>query len=289
MGRTWSRRAAILERLLPYINTGNYTEFEGFIVFGASTVEEVFEELARPPNQREDQTRWDAVSKFLSDFKVHGGREQVGKRLSLGHTPSFKSDALNGLSATDIRWLHKLLEGALPGVQAAAERSRMPSDATEEDAIDAAIAEELLGKLPKAVNRAAHLDQMSLEHVPDKDLRRYFDEAHRCYLYGFSVACAVLCRAILECALKSVCDPKCVIERQLPSGESYFKALVEKARKDHLLEDDRPKCAINAREAGRFAIHNFPKFQQNWESKLGEVLDGTRKVLLDLFRSRPKL
>jgi hypothetical protein len=285
MHRTFSKRAEILGRLLPHINAGNYTEYESLIVFGASTAEDVLDQFVRSPNEREDQSRWEAVHNFLSDFKVHGGREQLATRLSLERVPSFKSDALDGLSPADFRWLRKMFEGALPQVQKQAERSQMEPGTVDEDTIDAAITEELLGRLPKAVSRAARLDQMSLERVPNKDLRRYFHEAHRCYLYGFNVACVVLCRAILESSLKSVCDPHRLIKKQVPTGKSYFKALVVAAERDGLLTDDRPGCAIKVKNAGDDAIHDYSNFERCWVSKLGEVLDDTRKVLLDLFRS----
>ena len=285
MVRGHSRRAEILMKLLQDINTGNYTECEGHIVFGASSAVEVFEDLARSTGEREDPSFWDAVTKFLSDFKVHCGRKQVAERVSLGQAPRFKSDALDVFSPADILRLRSMIEGVLPGVQTAAQRSRTAPDASDEDSIDAAITVELLGKLPEAVRRAADLDQMSLERVPDKDLRRYFEEAHGCYLYGFNVACAVLCRAILESALESVCDSKGIVRKQVPRGESYFELLVKEASRGGLLTDDRPSCAMKVRNAGNYAIHDVPKFERCWECRMGEILDDTRKVLIDLCAS----
>jgi hypothetical protein len=42
--RTTSR-AAILRRLLPYLNTGRYTEWDEYIVFGASSAGELVEKM----------------------------------------------------------------------------------------------------------------------------------------------------------------------------------------------------------------------------------------------------
>jgi hypothetical protein len=69
----------------------------------------------------------------------------------------------------------------------------------------------------------------------------------------------------------------------------YFERLLEEAERGGLLADDRPECARKVRHAGNDAIHEFPRFERQWEHKLGEILDDTRKVLLDLYVSRPKL
>jgi len=127
-------------------------------------------------------------------------------------------------------------------------------------------------------------EQISLEGVPDKELRRYFEEAHHCYLYGLDVACAVLCRAILDSALERTCDPWHLIERNVPRQE-YFKRLLEEAERGGLLTDDRPESAWKVRHAGNDAIHEFPRFEILWQHKLGEILEDTRKVLLDLYGS----
>src|SRR5208283_5379472 len=119
---------------------------------------------------------------------------------------------------------------------------------SDEDSIDSFFTQELLEKVPQAVSRAASLGQMSLERVPDKELRHYFGEAHSCFLYGLNVACAVLCRAILESALESTCDPTQILKRKVPSNE-YFETLVDEAARGGLLDpaDDHPGCAIKVR------------------------------------------
>ena len=66
------------------------------------------------------------------------------------------------------------------------------------DPLDCHYAAELLQKLEMIVDRAARLGRMPIQAVPSKEVQRYFQEAHDCYLYGFEVACAVLCRQVLE-------------------------------------------------------------------------------------------
>jgi len=269
-----SKRAEILKKLLPYINDGNYFEHEELVVFGASSFDDLFESLTHPSNEREDNPLYNVVTEFLGDYKAHHGRIEVTERLSLDRNPSLKSDARGELSQVNPPLLDAI-EGALS-------EAKIPS----EDSIDSAFTEELLGKLPRIVNRAILLSKMSLDRVPNKVLKRYFYEAHRCYLYGFSVAGAVLCRAILESALKAICDPKGNLDRGGRDGKSYFKTLVAEATRLSFLSDDRPQCALDAKTAGDKAIHDFPCFERQWESKLGEILDNTRKVLIDLYGER---
>jgi len=78
MAEKLSRVAETLKRLVPYINTGNYTEFLEYTVFGATDAEEILESLGRSPSDREDTSRIDAVSKLAGDLKAHRGRKAGG-------------------------------------------------------------------------------------------------------------------------------------------------------------------------------------------------------------------
>lgn len=283
MGKQNSKRAEILKRLLPQINAGNYDEYDRYFVFGASSGWDMIMDLTEQPSEREDPSLEEATQKLVSDSKLHKGRSHVAGRATLSKPPSFMTNAFESLSPEqrtvfrDI--LTKLLEQKSPDDR----QQRTVSDSNIEDALDAAFAEEVLGKLPKVVDWALHLDEVTIDRVPNEDVKLYFEEAHRCYLYGFHVACAVLCRAILASALENLCDRKRKIRNRVPHGQSYFKALVEKAAGDGLLEDDRPEWAIKIRDAGNDAIHNLLLFRQRWSNKVDEILLNTRKVLLDLY------
>lgn len=76
-----------------------------------------------------------------------------------------------------------------------AERPSKRSGFEHEDYLDAAFAMELFGKLSKIVERSGALDEMVL-NIASEDVKRYFEETHRCYLFGFPIASAVLCRAL---------------------------------------------------------------------------------------------
>ncbi len=156
----------------------------------------------------------------------------------------------------------------------------------ERDFLDAHFAQEVLKKLPKIVSRVSTLDALDLPaKVPD-EVRQYFGEAHRCYLYGFSIACAVLCRALLESSLANEIDPKGMIKKVLDPRKSYVFELAKRATNNKRLADTPSGWVEEIKCAGDKAIHNLKAFKECWEGKPGEVLDKTRKVLEDLYGSR---
>jgi len=277
-----SKRAEILRQLLDAIATDNYDEYDGYIIFGASSVFDMIDDIAARPSEREDDSLVRAAHELISHLKLHEGRSSVARRVSLDSPPQFKTGALSEESNTLWEILEKKRQES---VGDAGQLPRSPG-ANVEDVIDAALADELLGKLPKMVDRTLRLDEINLGGVPNEDVRRYFYEALRCYVYGFRIACAVLCRAILASALENVCDPKGIVRKAVGPGDSYFGALVQRAKQDKLLTDDRPDCAIKVRDAGNEAIHDFQTFQRRWSNRFDEIVIDTRKVLLDLYARR---
>ena len=225
----------------------------------------------------------DKASKTIGQYV---SRVRVNRRTALNEDPDLEGHLGRAdLAGPGRQYVEMVLGGRAP------KEVRLPKRGREDPAttsnIEQHFANELVKKLPKIVDRAASLDEIGDEEI-DKGLvcghvKSYWEEAHRCYLYGFHVACAVLCRAILASALENVCDPKGTIQKCIGPEESYFKALVEKARNDGLLTDDRPEWAIRIRDAGNDAIHNFPRFQQRWCGRLDDILLNTRKVALDLY------
>jgi len=154
------------------------------------------------------------------------------------------------------------------------------------ESLDVYYTREVIGKIDSIVRRASALQRIDLKGISDRSLLNYFEEAHSCFLYGFRIAAAVLCRAILETALKQLIDPKGAIERKMEEegsrGDSYFRKLVTAA--GSRLRDDHPKRALNVRDAGGYAIHNLSRFNQRYPAdKASQILDDTRMVLLDLY------
>ena len=100
-----------------------------------------------------------------------------------------------------------------------------------------------------------------------------------CYLYGFNVACAVLCRAILESALQDVL-----------SGEDRRKTVVGMANAANnrgLLTEERATWAREVDTDGNSAIHNAAKFERHYEPKrIEEILLKARAVVEELFSAK---
>ena len=284
MSEVGSKRAELLKRALICINSGSYDDNGRYLVFGASSVWDMMKDLTDSPSDREDYTLEDAVNKLASDSKLHDGRGDLAGRVALGSMPNFKTDALESLSSEQRQVLREAMMDIVKEVRNNAQHTLAHRAVDTRDLIDAAFAEELLGKLPKAVSRALRLDSLTISRVPNEAVKGYFEEAHRCYLFGFPVACVVLCRAILASALEDCCDPRRQIYAVTPRNHSYFKALVENARLQGLLSDDRPEWAIKIKDAGDHAIHDLPKFSEHWRSKVEDILLNTRKILLDLYR-----
>lgn len=266
---------SILTRVLAFVRSGEYRDCGEFMVFGA------------PAAFSDEVTRQiDKASRTLGQYR---SRVRVNRRTTLNQEPDLEGHLRRAdLADTGRQYVEAVLGGRAPKEVKLPKRGREDPAAISD--IEMHFADELLKKLPKIVERAASLDEivdeeMDKGHVPG-DAKRYWEEAHRCYLFGFHVACAVLCRAILESALKARVDPKGLMEQSLPKGRSYFKALVENAellQDSHDSRDDRP-CALDVKDAGDWAIHDMKRFNETYGiERLHEVLANTRKVLLDLY------
>lgn len=277
---------SILTRVLDWVRSEDYEDHGEYMVFGVLG-----------PFLNERLREWDKASKVLNQY---ASRVRVGRRTSLNMDPELKS-YLEKAELSDYGWEYvNLVLGGRPPREVKLSKSGHEDRAARTD-IEQHFAHEFVTKLPKIVERAASLDEIGDEEiakslVPSR-VKEYFAEAHRCYLYGFPVACAVLCRAILESALEEVIDPDGRIgqllrdEAKKPGKEkqSYIGWLIEEAAKKHILIDDRPKCAIEVRDAGNDAIHNHGKFEKRLQDPLRDIafiVNSTRKILIDLYSDR---
>ena len=75
-------------------------------------------------------------------------------------------------------------------------------DGQQNDLLRAAFAMELLEMVEPAVLRATHLRECVVAAPSSEEADRYLDEATRCYFFGLFTACAVMCRSVLEEAIK---------------------------------------------------------------------------------------
>lgn len=75
-------------------------------------------------------------------------------------------------------------------------------DGQQNDLLRAAFALELLELVEPAVLRATQLRECVVAAASSEEADRYLDEATRCYFLGMFTACAVMCRSVLEEAIK---------------------------------------------------------------------------------------
>jgi hypothetical protein len=264
-----SKRAQLLSEILRYINNGNYEKAGEAWSFG----------MGLGDSRRQANTDEAVFQKMRCLVYDHVARTAAIERTSLSIPPSVDS------LADEFR---KLMDELTPetrealgqafGPIAAGQDSAVPATKDQLDALDRYYSEEILEKLDEIVSRASALSRMALEIVPDRRVQFLFEEAHRCYLYGFHLACAVFCRAILEGALKEVADPQSETNGSI---HDMIAVAVEKG----ILTDDRPRCAREVAKAGNKAIHDPEMFDRDYSAeKVEAILTDTRKVLDELYR-----
>jgi len=268
-----SKRFQVLSEILSYINDGDFQKSGDAWSFG-------FGRDASRAQANKDTAVFGKMRHLIYD---HVARTVAIQRTSLSSPPTVDSLADE---------FKKLMEELTPETREALGQAFAPIAAGENlrdaeaaheatrqlDALDRYYSEEILEKLDGIVSRASELDRLGLEIVPNRRVQFLFEEAHRCYLYGFHLACAVFCRAILEAALKEVADP------QSETNQSIHD-MVAMAVEKRLLVDDRPRCAREVAKAGNRAIHDPEMFDRDYSAeKVQEVLINTRKVLEELYR-----
>jgi len=268
-----SKRSPLLAEILRYINDGNYERAGDVWSFGIG-------HGSSRAHSNQDEAVFQKMRRLVYD---HVARTVAIQRTSLANPPAVDSLAEE---------FSKLMDELTPQTREALGQAFVPiatgqdlpiPGATPEaegelDALDRYYAKEILEKLDGIVSRASALGRMDLEILPNRRVQFLFDEAHRCYLYGFHLACAVFCRAIVEGALKEVVDPDSETNRSI---HDMIGVAVEK----NVLTDDRPRCAREIAKAGNRAIHDPEMFDRDYSAeKVEEILTNTRKVLGELYR-----
>ena len=271
-------RAQVLAEVLRHINDGNYEKAGETWSFGVGWG------ASRPANPSNTKTeKDDAIFQKMRHLVLdHVAHTVAIERTSLSTPPTVDSlaDEFRKLMDELTPETREALGNAF--TQIASGHSQVPASSTgaenQLDALDRYYSEEILDKLDGIVSRAAALNCLGLEIVPNRRVQFLFEEAHRCYLYGFHLACAVFCRAILEGALKEVVDPRS------ETNQSIHEMIGVAVEKD-ILSGDRPRCVREVAKAGNKAVHDPEMFNRDYSAeKVEEVLTNTRKVLEELYR-----
>ena len=132
-------------------------------------------------------------------------------------------------------------------------------DGQQNDLLRAAFALELLEMVEPAVARAAHLRECVVASASSEDADRYLDEATRCYFFGVFTACAVMCRSVLEEAIKQkLPDPLTRLIRTRYRNAATLGNLLHEVNNNLQLSGihaDFPRVANQVNDTGKKAVH----------------------------------
>jgi cell division septum initiation protein DivIVA len=132
-------------------------------------------------------------------------------------------------------------------------------DAQQNDLLRTAFALELLELVEPAVARAAHLRECVVASSSSEDADRYLDEATRCYFYGLFTACAVMCRSVLEEAIKQkLPDSLARLVRTRYRNAATLGNLLHEVNNNLQItgiDPDFPRIANQVNDTGKKAVH----------------------------------
>ncbi len=132
-------------------------------------------------------------------------------------------------------------------------------DGQQNELLRAAFVLELLELVEPAVLRATHLRECVVAAPSSEEADRYLDEATRCYFFGLFTACAVMCRSVLEEAIKQKLPAALgrVIGSRYRNGATLGNLLHEVNNNliQTGIDGDFPRVANKVNDLGRKAVH----------------------------------
>ncbi len=277
-----SSRAKVLKRVVDYINAQDFEDGRSypFMIFGKRAFEDWLEQPSGEPDSDNQ-----AIRKIASDLKKQRGTAVAYERTSLTPPPS---QLLRGVEDLSPEGLDAIRQLATTG-RAVAKVDAIRQESQKIDELDAHYANEVLEKLDGILSRVCDFERFE-PSVRNPKVQKYFEEAHQLYLYGFRIATAVLCRAILDSALEDLVGAQATMgpTKNKPGVSSL---LLKGAEKGLFGNDERDKAdgveaAAWVREAGNCAIHEMPKFDSEYAGhKIAEVISVTRGLLNKMYES----
>lgn len=280
-----SRRARVLRRVLEYINAGAWwREQNGLLVFGDKKKVEACIAAEDSSNDISNEAVREAQA-IRSRVLASRGRRAAARRVTIGKLPPEWTKAeieewLVSLSPEKREGVTRYILGSLSACQIDPDTGS--SISREEDNLDAALAQDMLDQLEKSVSSTRDYRILRIHHASPW-VQQYFEEAHRCYIHGFEVACAVLCRGLLEAVLTDLVDPTYSLGAVKSASQSHLTEMIEAAR-DKLLSDKRAAAAEMIRDCGNAAIHDLKNFREEYAPRLGQILEETRKIVSHLYK-----
>jgi hypothetical protein len=157
-------------------------------------------------------------------------------------------------------------------------------DGQQNDLLRTAIALELLEMVEPAVQRATHLRECVVATPSSEEADRYLDEATRCYFFGLFTACAVMCRSVLEEAIRQKLPAALTrLVRTRYRGAATLGNLLHEVNNNlHLtgFDPDFPSVANLVNDTGKRAVHQGLLA----EDEARECLQNARRALELLLR-----
>jgi hypothetical protein len=133
-------------------------------------------------------------------------------------------------------------------------------DSQEHDLLRTALALELLDVIEPAVARATHLRECVVSAPSSEEADRYLDEATRCFFFGLFTACAVMCRSVLEEAIKQKLPSGLarLVRTRYRNAATLGNLLHEINNNLHLtgIDPDFPRVANQVNDTGKRAVHH---------------------------------
>jgi Domain of unknown function (DUF4145) len=133
-------------------------------------------------------------------------------------------------------------------------------DGQQNDLLRAAFAMELLQMVEPAVLRATYLRECVVAAASSEEADRYLDEATRCYFLGLFTACAVMCRSVLEEAIRQKLPAFLTrLVRTRYRNAATLGNLLHEVNNNLILtgfDPDFPRVANQVNDAGKKAVHH---------------------------------
>ena len=175
--------------------------------------------------------------------------------------------------------LTRLQQAASAGSVPAWQEIQRALDSQQNDLLRAAFALELLGMVQPAVGRATDLRECVVATGSSEEADRYLDEATRCYFFGLFTACAVMCRSVLEEAIKQKLPAALerLVRTRYRSAATLGNLLHEVNNNLHQtgFDADFPRVANLVNDTGKRAVHHGLLA----EDEARECLQNARKAL----------
>jgi hypothetical protein len=181
--------------------------------------------------------------------------------------------------------LTRLQHEAKAGEAPAWQKIQRALDGQQNDLLRAAFAMEQLELIEPAVLRATHLRECVVATPCSEEADRYLDEATRCYFLGLFTACAVMCRSVLEEAVKQRLPAALarLVRTRYRSAATLGNLLHEVNNNLQMtgIDADFPRVANKVNDTGRKAVHQGLLS----EDEARECLQNAREALELLLRT----